>query len=156
MMHRNLNSNIKLKKQTGAVLLISMLMLLVMTLIGISTMNTARFEEKMSANSMNMNKALQASESAVDAALSDIANLVTALNTGTTVTISVNLGDAAVTSSADVTYMGATNAPGFSLGNNQGSFSTYQFEALGTGSVPAANATAVTGQGVFRVGPGGA
>ncbi len=110
----------------------------------------------MAANSMNINKALQASESAVDAALNDVNNLVTALNTGTKVTVVVNLGDTSVTSSADITYMGATNAPGFSLGNNQGSFSTYQFEALGTGSVPAANATTVTGQGVYRVGPGGA
>lgn len=144
------------QQQSGAVLLVSLLMLLVMTIIGITTMNTARLEEKMAANSMNMNKSLQASESAVDAALNDVNNLVTVLNTGASLTVNVNLGDPFVSASAIITYKGATNAPGFSLGNNQGSFSTYQFETIGTGSVPSANATTVTGQGVYRVGPGGA
>ena len=151
-----IKQSLSIQTQQGAVLIVSLLMLLALTIIGITTMNTAKLEEKMAANSMNMNKALQASESAVDAALADVNNLVTALNNGTTVTITSSLGDSSVTASADITYKGATNAPGFSLGSNQGSFSTYQFEAIGTGKVPAANATAITGQGVYRVGPGGA
>ncbi len=36
-----------MRHQSGAVLLIAMLMLLVMTTIGITTMKTARLEEKM-------------------------------------------------------------------------------------------------------------
>lgn len=142
-------------QQRGAVLIMSMLMLLVMTLIGITTMNTATLEEKMSANSMNSNISLQASESAVDAALNDTANLVAALNSGSAVNVTVNLGTTGVTSVAAISYIGATIAPGFSFGNNQGTFSTYQFEATGTGTVTAANATTVTVQGVYRVGPGG-
>ena len=109
----------------------------------------------MSANNMNYNISLQASESAVDAALNDTSNLVNALNSGSTITISVNLGLSSVTATAELTYKGATRAPGFSFGNNQGTFSTYQFEAIGTGEVPAANAKTVTGQGVYRLGPGG-
>jgi len=142
-------------KQTGAVLIMSMLMLLVMTLIGITTMNTATLEEKMSANSMNNNISLQASESAVDAALADTNNLVLALNSSTPISVTTNLGTSGVTSVASITYIGSTIAPGFSFGNNQGTFSTYQFEAEGTGAVPAANATSVTVQGIYRIGPGG-
>ncbi len=142
-------------RQEGTVLVVAMLMLLVMTLIGVTTMRTATLEEKMSANSMNTSISLQASESAVDAALKDTNNLVTALNSGTAVTINVNLGTSTVTAKADITYKGNTIAPGFSFGANQGTFSTYQFEAMGTGEVPAANAKVVTGHGVYRVGPGG-
>ncbi|VAW73891.1 hypothetical protein MNBD_GAMMA12-3733 [hydrothermal vent metagenome] len=142
-------------RQSGAVLIMSMLMLLVMTLIGITTMNTATLEEKMSANSMNNNISLQASESAVDAALSDTNNLVLALNSSTPISVSTSLGVTGVTSVATIKYLGSTIAPGFSFGNNQGTFSTYQFEAEGTGSVPAANATSVTVQGIYRIGPGG-
>jgi len=142
-------------QQRGTVLIMSMLMLLIMTLIGITTMNTATLEEKMSANSMNSNISMQASESAVDAALDDTANLVTALHSGAPVNVTVNLGNANVTSVAAIQFIGSTIAPGFSFGNNQGTFSTYQFTATGTGTVPAANATTVTVQGVYRVGPGG-
>lgn len=142
-------------KQKGAVLIMSMLMLLVMTLIGITTMNTATLEEKMSANSMNINISLQASESAVDAALADTNNLVLALNSTIPVSVTTSLGVSGVTSVATIRFLGSTIAPGFSFGNNQGTFSTYQFEAVGTGSVPAANATSVTVQGIYRIGPGG-
>ncbi len=142
-------------KQKGAVLIMSMLMLLIMTLIGITTMNTATLEEKMSANSMNNNISLQASESAVDAALADTNNLVLALNSSTAVSITTNLGATGVTSVATIKYIGATIAPGFSFGNNQGTFSTYQFEAEGTGTIPAANAKSITVQGIYRIGPGG-
>ena len=140
--------------QSGAVLFVSMMLLLVMTLIGLATMGTARLEEKMSANSMNSNVSLHASESAVDAALLDVNNLVTALNSGATVTITPNFGVSSMTAKAEITYKNSTRAAGFSFGNNQGTFSTYQFEALGTGEVPAANAKTVTGHGVYRVGPG--
>jgi len=142
-------------KQNGAVLVMSMLMLLIMTMIGVTTMNTATMEEKMSANSMNSNISLQASESAVDAALNDTNNLVLALNSSTAIAISVDLGDPNITANATILYKGATIAPGFSFGANQGTFSTYQFEAEGTGEVPAAKAKTVTAQGVYRVGPGG-
>ncbi len=152
--------NQSMNSQQGTVLVLAMLMLLVMTLIGVTTMRTATLEEKMSANSMNTSISLQASESAVEAALKDTNNLVNALNSGTAITINVSLSDPTgppgfATAKAEITYKGSTIAPGFSFGANQGTFSTYQFEAIGTGEVPSANAKVITGHGVYRVGPGG-
>lgn len=55
----------QLKKQQGAVLVMSLLMLFVLTLIGVSSFNTTTMEEKMSGNSRNRQLAFQAAETAV-------------------------------------------------------------------------------------------
>lgn len=54
------------KKEQGMVLVTSMLILLVMTLIGITSMGTATMEEKMARNTRDMNFALQAAESVLE------------------------------------------------------------------------------------------
>lgn len=56
------------KKQHGAVLVMALLMLFVLTLIGVSGMNTTTMEEKMSGNTRNRQLAFQSAESAVRAA----------------------------------------------------------------------------------------
>ena len=53
------------KKQTGAVLFVSLIMLLIMTLLGISGMQTTILEEKMAGNFKDRNMSLQAGESAL-------------------------------------------------------------------------------------------
>ncbi len=51
--------------QTGAALIVSLLILLVMTLLGLSSINSTRLEEKMAGNTRDMNLSLQAAESAL-------------------------------------------------------------------------------------------
>jgi len=53
------------KKQAGAVLFVSLIMLLIMTLLGISGMQTTILEEKMAGNFKDRNMSLQAGESAL-------------------------------------------------------------------------------------------
>lgn len=48
--------------QRGSVLIVSLLMLLVLTLIGITAMSTSTLEEKMAGNSRDQNLAFQAAE----------------------------------------------------------------------------------------------
>ena len=52
--------------QQGAVLVISLLLLLIMTLIGVTTMSTTSLEEKMAGNMRDKNVALQAAEAALE------------------------------------------------------------------------------------------
>ena len=52
-------------KQTGAALIISLLILLVMTLIGVTAMQTTTMEERMAGNMNDQNIALQATEAAI-------------------------------------------------------------------------------------------
>ena len=51
--------------QGGTVLVVSLIILLLMTLIGVTAMNTTGLEEKMAANSRDRNFALQAAETAL-------------------------------------------------------------------------------------------
>lgn len=52
-------------KQRGAVLIISLIMLLLMTILGLAAMRTSLFEEKMAANSRDQTLAFQATEIAL-------------------------------------------------------------------------------------------
>lgn len=54
-----------INKQSGAVLVLSLLMLFVLTLIGVSSINTTTMEEKMSGNSRNQQLAFHAAEIAI-------------------------------------------------------------------------------------------
>ncbi len=62
------------KKQTGSVLIISLVLLLIMTLLGISSIQMTTLDEKMAANFQDKQKSLQAAESAIRYALAQLDN----------------------------------------------------------------------------------
>lgn len=53
--------------QQGAALIVSLIVLLVLTLIGVAGMNTSVMQERMAVNAQNANRAFQAAESTVSA-----------------------------------------------------------------------------------------
>ena len=63
-------------RQRGAVLIVSLLMLLVMTLIGITGVQVTSLEEKMAGNTRDRNLAFQSAEAALRAAEGSIATAV--------------------------------------------------------------------------------
>lgn len=63
------------KSQNGAVLIISLLMLLIMTLLGVTAMSSTTLQEKMAGNMRDRNTAMQASESALKAAEAGLTTL---------------------------------------------------------------------------------
>ncbi|SNC76534.1 type IV pilus assembly protein PilX [Marinobacter sp. es.048] len=54
-------------RQRGAALIVSLIVLLVLTLIGVAGMNTSVMQERMAVNSQNSNRAFQAAESTLSA-----------------------------------------------------------------------------------------
>jgi len=56
-------------RQRGAVLIVAMILLLVLTLLGVSAMNTSQLEERMAANSQEFNRAFQSAESGLSMAV---------------------------------------------------------------------------------------
>jgi type IV pilus assembly protein PilX len=60
--------HISFKNQSGVVLLVSLIMLLLLTLIGVTGSQVTGFEEKMAGNSTDRNLAFQAAEAALSAA----------------------------------------------------------------------------------------
>ncbi|VAW79504.1 hypothetical protein MNBD_GAMMA15-1214 [hydrothermal vent metagenome] len=53
------------KKQSGAALVVSLLILLVMTLLGVSSLQTSTMEEKMAGNTRERQQAFEAAEAAI-------------------------------------------------------------------------------------------
>jgi len=60
-------NKLSLTKQSGAVLIVSLIMLLLLTLIGVSSSQVTGLEEKMASNSRDQNLAFQAAETALRA-----------------------------------------------------------------------------------------
>jgi type IV pilus assembly protein PilX len=146
--------------QNGAVLIVSLIILLVMTVLGVAASGSANMELRMAGNNERINSTLQAAESAVEATITDINLLGQALNSTTPVEQSIRLDSAyaadsqPVESSAAISYLGQGSVDGFSLGINQSNFVAHNFEVKGTGSMQG-NVKSITSQGVFRVAPSG-
>jgi len=70
---------INIQRKSGAVLIISLIILLLLTLIGVTAIQTTSLEEKMAGNLRNQNLAFQAAETALRAG-------ETRLNSATTLT----------------------------------------------------------------------
>ena len=62
-------------KQRGAVLIISLIVLLLMTLIGVTSMQNSNLQERMAGNTLEMNRAFQAAEMALRQAEANLTEL---------------------------------------------------------------------------------
>lgn len=60
------------RRQKGVVLIIALVILVLVTLVGLSTIRTTTMEEKMAGNSRDRDKALQAAEAVVQACLAQL------------------------------------------------------------------------------------
>ena len=149
-----------LSSQNGAVLVVSLIILLVMTVLGLAASGSANMELRMAGNNERINNTLQAAESAVEATINNINLLGQALNTTGSINRSIRLDSAydvasqPVKSEAEISYIGQGSVDGFSLGVNNNNFVAHNFEVIGTGSMQD-NTTSITSQGVYRVAPSG-
>jgi Tfp pilus assembly protein PilX len=80
------------KHQAGVVLVISLIMLLALTLIGVTSSNVTGLEEKMAANSKDVNLAFQAAEAALRAAETSLNTQPTSTTKPTRTAVIANQG----------------------------------------------------------------
>lgn len=109
----NVNMRFKAAHQSGAVLIISLIMLLLLTLIGTTAMQTSSLEEKMAGNMRDRDIAFQAAESALRDAANDLTNAVPAAARGISgfTGFVVNCGASTPSTSDDgLCYNGSTTA----------------------------------------------
>ena len=138
--------------QSGSVLVIGLLMMLVMMVIGVTAVSTSSLEERMASNAQNAMISFQAAETAIQGTAGDVTALIDSM-AGTPETRTFNIATG-VSSNSTVTYVGPTSLPGFSMGSSS-SISGHLFDINGVGQVTAVNARANHDQGLVRVGPGG-
>ncbi len=147
--------SINIQKQDGAALVVGLILLVVITVLAISGMNTATTELAMARNNQNYENAFQAAETGLEIALSQGSfntlantNLVTIINAHDSVT-------------SVIVFEDSTLVPdrAFSLGVGSG-VAAYHFNAIATaaskrdaGGTTDRDASAVHSQSFYVVGP---
>lgn len=139
-------------RERGATLFVSLVLLVLISLLGVASLKNASVEEQMSANLYQKNITFQASESAVEATLDDVALLTQTLSSTTPVQRDVPTTVPGVTARVSYAYVGDGPAGGFSIGSGS-NFSAAHLMITATGAVPAINASTTTVHGVYRVSP---
>jgi len=150
-----MKSTTSIRKQNGAALIVGLIMLVVITVLAISGMNTATTELAMARNDQNFENAFQAAETGLEEALGMGAfdTLVAA-----TVTKTISTHESVT---ANIAFEDSTLVPdkAFSLGVGSG-VSAYHFLATSSaesrrdpGSTTDRDSTAVHTQAFYVVGP---
>jgi Tfp pilus assembly protein PilX len=152
-MRAHTNSMSMRARQRGAALVVGLLLLLVLTLLAISGMNTASLELVMAGNTQYQQNAFQAAETGIERALFD-----GGFNPGAPAERLPASGEQQIAGSTTDAYVSTitpqlAGAPQPALwGSSWDSFSTFHFEIQSTGS-SARNAVAVNRQGVAIIAP---
>jgi type IV pilus assembly protein PilX len=142
------------RRQRGAALVVSMILLMVLTLLAISGMSTATLELQMAGNAQSSENAFQAAETGVEEALRDAR-----LNGVNTANVDPEVTETVAGTTTDRYKIltqhdpdnGVTKVPsgGFSMGVGKG-FSAYHFDVTSTGT-SSRNATQTHVQGFYVV-----
>lgn len=137
--------------QSGAALIVGLILLLILTMLGISGMQTSTFELLQANNSQYAQNAFESAETGIDRAM-----IPAGLNTAIPVIVpETPMDTGSVNSYASQTRFAlATNVPQglFSLGSG-GGFQAYHFDIDSTGR-SARNARTDLRQSFYVVGPG--
>ncbi len=143
------------KRQKGAALVVGLVLLVVITVLAISGMNTATTELAMARNDQNYENAFQAAETGLENALSQ-GRFDTLVNTNLVQNINVN-----DTVTSVIVFEDSTMVPdrAFSLGAGSG-IAAYHFNAIATaeskrdaGGTTDRDASAIHSQAFYVVGP---
>jgi type IV pilus assembly protein PilX len=134
-------------RQSGAALVIGLLLLLVLTILAVSGMNSASLEFVMAGNEQYRANAFSAAESGIERTLDS--------GTFNPAILTQNLNGAATATdnwgTVTTTQIGGNALPAL-WGNSWNSFATYHFEIVSTGT-SVRNATAINTQGVAIIAP---
>ncbi|HEX6992706.1 MAG TPA: pilus assembly PilX N-terminal domain-containing protein [Gammaproteobacteria bacterium] len=139
----------QLGRQRGATLVVGLVLLLVLTVLGVSGMNMATLEVTMSSNTQFQQDAFQAAETGIDVPIAQ-RNFTTFAAT----TSSGSAGDG--TYESEAVFVDTTPVPdiAFSMGTSTGSVQAFHFDIRSVGKGPR-NAVSTHVQSFYVVGPGG-
>ena len=139
--------------QRGAVLVAGLIILMVLTVLGVSSINTATLELTMAGNAQFHQEAFQAAETGIDISMArrDFNTLTPAVVD----LMPLDVGSSYYTE-ATSTFMENTPVPGaaFSMGVSTGSVQAFHYDIVARGTGPR-NASSVHNQSFYIVGPGG-
>ncbi len=146
-------------RQHGAALVVSLILLLILTVLGVASMSSATVGLAMAGNAQFQNRAFEAADSMIEAEITrdDIAPL-TAPGPLAAVAGNINRdfvdpdGNVIAVASGVTLYDKETGAAGWQLGGST-SFKAYHFDVVGA-ATSARGAAATHQQGYYVIGPG--
>ena len=142
------------RNQRGAVLLISLIMLLVTTFIGFSSMETSNLEAKMASSREMKEMTFQSAEAAIEFAIEDeilISDAYVAEVTGTNnwPNKAYALKDLKMASGVEARFLTQGHLPGDTVVKGKGGFTGYYYEIESTASRSDSTIESVHHQGIF-------
>jgi type IV pilus assembly protein PilX len=142
--------------QRGAALVVGLVLLMVLTVLGVSGMNTATLELTMASNAQFNQDAFQAAETGIDFVLARRTFNTIPGDPGNVI-LPTALGDGTYSTESMTTFQETTLVPdiGFSGGvGTPGTVQAFHFDIVSIGTAPR-NARSTHNQSFYVVGPGG-
>ncbi len=138
-------------RQQGAALVVGLILLLILTVLAVSGMNTSTLELTMASNVQYHQNAFQAAETGIDIAIGN-----RRFNTVTPSVSPMMPLNATDTTQTVTTFQTNTPVPdrAFSMGEDTGAIAAFHFDIVAVGT-SARNATSTHNQSFYVVGPGG-
>jgi len=138
--------------QAGAALVVGLILMLVLTVLGISGMNTATLELTMAGNTEAHQDAFQAAETGIDIPIGTLSFTTLA----PTIVPVTPLGDGSYSTRSVTTCMTTTPVPdiAFSMGTSTGTVQAFHFDIVAVGTGPR-GAISTHNQSFYVAGPGG-
>jgi type IV pilus assembly protein PilX len=139
------------QRQQGAALVVGLILLLVLTVLAVSGMNTSTLELTMAGNVQYQQNAFQAAETGIDIAI-DRRNF----NTVAPTILPLTPLNATDFTQSVTGFQNNTPVPdrAFSMGEDTGAVAAFHFDIVAVGT-SARNATSTNNQSFYVVGPGG-
>ncbi len=145
------------RAEHGGALLVSIIMIFMMSILGVSTMRGSTIERRMADNSIITNKNFQIAESSTELSLNEINNLADAINGGQPLQVDTEVykNTTAITSWAELTFVGRGFQEGTSFGDgNPGTFDSGRFVSRGNSESASVRASSEIHQGASHTIPG--
>lgn len=144
-------------EQQGAALLVSMIMIFMLSIMGVSVMRSGNLEKRMTVNAIQSSTTFQAAESASNLALNSPANLTLAHAAGShnekVLAIDEVHAGIGLESRSTLEWVGTGVAPGFSLGEGTSGFEGLYFVSTGVSAITSVQSQSTVEQGAYRVVP---
>ena len=168
----------KISTQKGVVLFISLILLFVLTLLGVTSMSSSSLENRMASNFQHSHLVFQAAETAIrdlmlltdpdsttNPAYSEDADPMVELlklGSGAVVTTTHDMtsysdtsSGITVTATSETEYTSSASCGGSSMGVGSGAVTCYEFEFRSTANISTSSSSQTHIQGVNRMAPGG-
>lgn len=107
-MKRSFHRHTPPRTQTGTVLVVAMILLLVLTMLGVTALNTTSMEERMASNSQEQARAFQAAETGVSKGFFDAVSVTAPVSSRTE---EMSMGAVPAGANYTNTYIAATAVP---------------------------------------------